>query len=57
MKYNNTSFNTDACKNMSFTRFEELFSEKLKGHDLAKVFAELGGTVAKKRKREDKESE
>lgn len=53
MKYNNTSFSKNACENMSFTRFKELFSEKLKGHDLEKIFAELGGKMPKRSKKVD----
>lgn len=48
MKYNNTSFTEGACKNMSFSKFKELYSVHLKGHDLENVFAELGGKMPKK---------
>jgi len=55
MKYNNTSFTKDACKNMSFSKFKELYSVLLKGCDLEKVFAELGGTMPKKATKKVKE--
>jgi len=51
MKYNNTSFSKNACSNMTLSRFKLLYSDKLKGYDLRKVFAELGGKQPKKRQR------